>query len=311
MTQRNPTNQSNWRNRPGFVCTPQGSGYEPESILIPYTAQQITFTLAGADPITAGTYTYIFPGPYGTFTVSVPQLAVSPTAASVIAAAALNADTQAGHLFNFTSALGVILGIAKSANTSLAVPTTTTVAPTTNTAAVSVVAAANSLRMGIFYVYAPNVAPYAISGTPRGIPLAAPPSGSTVIANLRGIVSWPLNQTTLSLSADDITADAYEAGQVGYGTNRGIVCALIDPASTAITMTSQIHVVIAAGTYSILGALASVADGGNTIRIDNAPTGNILGRIPQGETEESLNNFGGYTGNSALRTIRMKVNVPN
>lgn len=285
------TNRSHFRTLPGHVYTPQGGGHEGESILVPYTPQQITFTLAGADPITAGDYTYTFAAVTGSFTVSVTLAAVTPTAASVIVAAALNASPQASALYTFTSALGVVTGIAKSANTSLAVPGTTTNAPTTNTAAISVAAAANSLRMGLFYVYGTVPQPYAITGTPRGARAAALPSGSTTVALLRGVVERVVNQTTLSPTFIDSSADAYPAGSVAPGILRGEVCCVIDPASPAMTVDGQVHVVIAAGAYSVIGSVVSVADGGNTLRLDN--TTPVRGRCTAVEETFAMGSYSG------------------
>jgi hypothetical protein len=264
------TTRSNFRMLPGHIYTPDVPGREPESLYAPYTPQQLTFTLAGADPITAGIYTYSFVTPTGSFTVSVTQLAVTPTAASVIVAAALNADPQASALFTWTSALGVVTGVARSANTSIAVPGTTTNAPTTNTAAQSVANAANSLRMGLWYRHSTVVQPYAISGTPRGANRAALPTGATTIAQLRGVIARAVNQTTLSpLFQDGLTYDSYLAGQVFPGLLRGQICTVVDPASAAMSPGSQVHVVIAAGAYSVIGSVAAAADGGNTLRLDD------------------------------------------
>ena len=306
MTQTT-TIRNHYRTLPGFVYTPNGAGNEPESILIPMTPQQVTFTLAGADPITAGDYEYRFVGPgmTGAFTVTVTQAAVTPTAASVVAAAALNADPNSAQFFTWTSALGVVTGKAKSANTSFPLPTTTTNAPTTNTAAISVAAAANSLRMGVWYVYGSKTyAGGAVTNTPRGANVAQLPGASTTIPQLRGVVARPANQTQLSpLFLDALTADAYPAGSVGFGALRDEVCTVVDPASGVMTPDSQVHVVIAAGTYSIIGAVADAADGGNTLRLDNT-TGVVRARVTAVEETFALSNYSG-------RCVVLEVNQTN
>lgn len=294
MTQ-STTIRYNYRLAPGQIYTPEGAGRETESIEIPCTPQQITFTLAGADPITAGDYEYQFVSPSltGAFTVTVTQAAVTPTAASVIAAAALNADPDASQLFTFTSALGVVTGVAKSANTSIALPTTTTNAPTTNTAAISVASAANSLRFGVFYTYGSTTyTSGALTNTPRGAFPAVLPVVGTTIAQLRGVVARPANQTQLSATFDDSTTpDAYLAGQVGFGCLRGTVCVVVDPASATMNVGSAVHVVKATGTYSVVGSVASAADGGNTLRLDD--TTPVRARVVAAQETLQIGNYSG------------------
>ena len=300
------TNRAHFRMLPGFIYTPVGSGNEPESILIPCTPQQLTFTLAGADPITAGDYEYRFVGPglTGAFTVTVTQAAVTPTAASVIVAAALNADPQAGQFYSWTSALGVVTGVAKSANTSFALPTTTTNAPTTNTAAISVAAAANSLRMGVFYVYASTTyTSGAVTNTPRGAWPVALPTTATTAATLRGVVARPANQTALSPTFNDATTfDQYTAGQVGFGCLRGQVCTVVDPASGTMNVGDSVYVVLGAGTYSVIGAVADAADGGNTLILNT--TTPVRARIVADEETFSIGNYSG-------RCVLLEVNQTN
>jgi len=93
---------------------------------------------------------------------------------------------------------------------------------------------------------------------------------------------------------------------MAFGVQRGEVCVVVDPASPTMTdaLDQQVHVVIAAGAYSLIGAVAGVADGGNTIRIDNAPTGNLLGRVEG--TEETLR-----LGTVSSRCVMLKVNRTN
>jgi len=303
MTQQ-ITNRSHYRTLPGFVYTPEGPGRETESLVAPFTLQTLTFTLAGADPITAGDYEYRFVGPLGAFTVTVTQAAVTPTAASVIVAAALNADPQASYYYTWTSALGVVTGVAKSGQTSFALPTTTTNAPTTNTAAISVASAQNALRMGLWYVYGTPQATGSFTNTPRGARLAALPSGSTTIPLLRGVIGRVVNQTTLANDyLDGISNDSYRAGQVFFGALRAEVCTVVDPASPAMTVDGQVHVVIAAGAYSVIGSVASVADGGNTLRLDNT-TGVVRARVTA--VEETL-----QMGSYSARMVVLEVNQTN
>ena len=85
-----------------------------------------------------------------------------------------------------------------------------------------------------------------------------------------------------------------------------VTTGVVDPASGTMTPAGEVHVVIAAGAYSVIGAVANAADGGNTIRIDNAPTGVILGRVPVDGFEETL-----AIGNYSVRQVKLKVNRGN
>ena len=133
-------------------------------------------------------------------------------------------------------------------------------------------------------------------------------SSGTVIADLRGVVARAVSQTELSATFNDaLTNDAYPAGTPAPGANRGEVVAIVDPASATMTPAGEVHVVIAAGTYSVIGSVAAAAGGaGETIRIDNAPTGVILGRVPADGFEETLA-IGGYS----VRQVKLKVNRGN
>lgn len=304
------TTRSISRMLPGHVITPEGAGREPESLEIPRTLQSFTFTVSAApDPVTAGAYDMIFVTPLdGTITVSFTAAGTeTPTELATALAAAGTADSNVGGLFYFTSAGRVVTAVAKSANLSIATPTTAVPGATTLTAALLTAAAAPSLRMGVFYVYGAPQANLAITGTPRGRPIAALPTSTTTLALLRGVLGRPLNQTQLSPTfVDSTTPDAYTAGQMAFGLLRGEIAVVVDPASPTMTdsITQEVHVVIAAGTYSVIGSVAGAADGGNTIRIDNAPTGNILGRVTA--TEENLS-FGASTS----RCVTLKISRTN
>lgn len=304
------TTRSLFRMLPGHVSTPEGAGREPESLEVPRIVQSFTFTVSAApNPVTAGDYDMIFVTPQdGTITVTYTATgAETPAQLATALAAAATADPNVGGLFYFTAASLVVTAVAKSANLSIATPTTAVPGATTLTPALLTAASAPSLRMGLFYVYGTPQANLAVTGTPRGRPIAALPSGSTVLADLRGVIAHPLNQTQLSATFQDaVTPDAYTAGQVAWGLLRGEVDVVVDPASPtmAFSATQEVHVVIAAGAYSVIGAVAGAADVGNTIRIDNAPAGNILGRVTAVEETLSL-------GASTSRCVRLKVNRTN
>lgn len=304
------TNRSLYRMLPGLMVTPSGAGTEPESICSPYNVQQFTFTFAGgAPPLAAGAYTISWVTPLnGTIVTSITATGAETYAQGATAmAAAINQTVGVDSLFYATASGAVVTAYAKSPNTNLAVPTTAVPGADTLTAAQSVAPSAPSLRMGLFYTYANPGTPYAITGTPRGANIAALPAGSTAIADLRGVVARAVSQTELSATFNDaLTNDAYPAGSLAPGLNRGEVVAIVDPASGTMTPGGEVHVVIAAGTYSVIGSVANAADGGNTIRIDNAPTGVILGRVPVDGFEETLA-IGAYS----VRQVKLKLNRGN
>ena len=303
------TNRSLFRMLPGLMVTPSGSGTEPESICVPHNVQQFTFTFGGVDPLAAGNYTVTFVTPLnGSIVVTVTSTGATTFAqAAVLLAAAINTAVGVDSLFAATASGAVVTAYAKSANTDIAVPVTAVPGADTLTAAESVAPSAPSLRMGLFYVYSDLATPLAITGTPRGANIVALPDAGTVIADLRGVVARAVSQTELSATFNDsLTNDAYPAGALAPGLNRGEVVTVVDPASATMTPGGQVHVVIAAGAYSVIGSVASAADGGNTIRIDNAPTGVILGRVPVDGIEETLS-IGAYS----VRQVKLKVNRGN
>lgn len=308
MTQVN-TRRFLSRTAPGHIYT-AAQERETESCCSPFTLQQFTLTFGGASPLAAGDYvtTFDIPGT-GAIAVTVNSDGTKTFAAATVELAGLiAANPNLVPLFTVTdNGTTTVTLLARSANIDLAVPTTSVPGADTLTAAESVAPAAPSIEMGLFYVYSSVVQPLAISGTPRGANPAALPSGSTTIADLRGVVGRVVNQTTLPADfRSTSTPDFYPAGQIWPGLLRGEVAVRVDPASGTISPTSQIHVVIAAGTYSVIGSIASAADGGNTIRIDNAPTGNILARCIA--VEETLAVFGTTTTG---RYAQIKVNRTN
>ena len=305
------TNRSLYRMLPGLMVTPSGPGTEPESICAPYNVQQFTFTFAGgAEPMAAGAYTATFVTPLnGSVVVSITATGVETYAQGATAfAAALNQTIGVDSLYYATASGPVVTAYAKSPNTDLALPVTAVPGADTLTASESVAPSAPSLRMGLFYVYSDLSTPFAITGTPRGANIAALPDSGTVIADLRGVVARAVSQTELSATFNDaLTNDAYPAGSPAPGLNRGEVVAVVDPASATMTPGGEVHVVIAAGAYSVIGSVAAAAGGaGETIRIDNAPTGVILGRVPVDGFEETL-----AIGNYSVRQVKLKVNRGN
>lgn len=297
-----------WRTAPGHMYSP-AQERETESMCSPFVLQQFTLVFGGVSPLAAGDYVVSFVTPVnGTITVTVNSDGTKTFAAATTELAGLiAADPVLVTLFTASNngATTVTL-IAKSAQLDMATPSTSVPGADTLTATETVAPAAPSLQMGLFYTYGSIVQPLAISGTPRGVPAGALPTGSTTISDLRGVIAREANSTTLSPTFDSLgSVDAYPAGRIWPGLLRGFIAVRVDPASTAMTVGGQVHVVIAAGAYSVVGAVAAAADGGNTIRIDNAPTGNILASVWQ--VEENLTPFRTSSG----RFVPLKVNRTN
>lgn len=308
MTQTS-TFRYQFRTLPGHMYSP-AQERETESMCSPFVLQQFTLVFGGTSPLAAGDYVVTFATPVsGAIEVTVNSDGTKTFAAATTELAGLiAADANLSPLFTVSNdgATTVTL-VARSAQLNMAVPATSVPGADTLTAAQSVAPAAPSLQMGLFYTYGTIVQPLAISGTPRGVPAGALPTGATTIADLRGVIAREVNSTTLpAFGLTSTTFDAYPAGRVWPGLLRGFIAVRVDPASTAMTVGGQVHVVIAAGTYSVIGSVAAAAGGaGETIRIDNAPTGNILGRVWQ--VEENLQPFGYSSG----RYIPLKVNRTN
>lgn len=301
------TVRSMYRLLPGHVATANGQGMETESIVSPYTLQQMTFVFGGASPLAAGDYVVPFVTPNnGTISITVNSDGTKTFAvATDELAASINANDNLVSLLKATSnGTTTVTVIAKSANTSLALPVTVVPGADTLTATITVAAAAPSLRMGLFYVYGTPTYTGALTNTPRGARLAALPTVASAVGDLRGIVARPQNQTTLSATFNDSTTnDAYPAGSPGFGCLRGEVDVVVDPASGLIdAYADAVYVVIAAGTYSVIGSVADAADGGNTIRLDN--TTPVRARVTAVEETFLIGNYSG-------RCVRLKVNQTN
>lgn len=309
MTQTS-TIRYHYRTAPGLIMSPVGER-ETESMCSPHVLQQIDLVIAGADPFAAAaTFTYAFPAQDGTGdTITVTTVIALGTTLADAAdqiAAAFNATPRAGQLYVAASdGVDTITLVARSANISIAAASFVDAFTDAHTATTTqtVAAAAPSLGLGLFYVY-DAIGTSTITGTPRGARPAALPTSATTVADLRGVIGRVVNQTTLPANFLDngSTPDAYPAGQVWPGLLRGLVCARVDPASATITQGGALHVVIAAGAYSVIGSVAAVADGANTIQINTAPAGNIMARAEA--VEENLRPFTQSSG----RFVPLKIN---
>lgn len=309
MTQTK-TLRYNSRTAPGHILSPAGER-ETESMCSPYVLQQLALVIAGADPFAAAaTFTYAFPAQDGTGdTITVTTLIALGTTLAAAAdqiADAFAAEPRANQLYLATSdGIDTITLVARSYSTSIAAASfvDTFSDAHTGTTTQTVAAAAPSLALGLFYVYGALLTS-TITGGPSGVRAAALPTGATTVADLRGVIGRVVNQTTLpaDFANSGATPDAYPAGYVWPGLNRGIVCVRVDPASTTIGLTSNLFVVIAAGAYSVIGSVAAAADGANTLQIDNSPAGNILASVQS--VEENLNPFTVSSG----RHVPLKVN---
>lgn len=301
MPQRS-TFRSLFRTLPGYMYSPPQER-DTESLCTPYVAQQLEIVIAGADPFVAdATLTIVFPGPDGlditVGPIDVPNTSTLAEAADIIAAAW--PSYGGGFLYTATSdGVDTITLVAKSEGTSIAATDFVETWSDAHTAVTSqtVPSSAASLEMGLFYTYLEPANPLSIIGTPRGCRVAALPTIASAIADLAGVIAREPNSTTLSATFNDsATFDAYPPGRLWPGLKRGEVAVRVDPASPTMTdsLTQQVHVVKAVGAYSVIGSVAGAADGANTVRVDNAPTGNILARA--WAREESFVPFSGFTG---------------
>lgn len=301
------TTRSFFRLVPGHISTPEGPGRETESFEVPFIAQEFTLTFGGGgSPLAAGDYVVTFASPTsGALTATITSDGSKTFAEGTDElAAVINATAGVENQYTATSnGVSVVTLVAKSANTNWPVPVPTVPGADTITAAQSVAPSAPGLRMGLWYVYDTTPTALAITGTPRGAPVAQLPSGSTTVALLRGVVARPANQTALSSTfADSNTFDTYTAGQIGFGCLRGEVAAVVDPASGTMVPGSQVHAIIATGTYSVVGAVADAADGGNTLRLDN--TTPVRARVTAAQETFSIGNYSGLC-------VLLKVNQTN
>jgi hypothetical protein len=283
-----------------------------ESIFSRKVAQQLTITIGGApDPLIAEELFEIDFVMWGMPIHVEYEGQIGDTLAVVAAglAAAWNANGQAASLYSATSALAVITLVAKSSNISLPISLfvgTTTPATHTITFAQSVAAGGTALRMGIFYVF-DTTAPIgpAISSTGRRAWAVRAPVLADEITDIRGIVAREVNSTTLDPSFDEtLFFDQYPAGTPpGYGQLTEEVVAVVDPNSAGIMdVGSEVHVVRNAGAFTTPGAVASAADGANTLRLDNVnPQRAVVKR-----REETLT-MGSGVGAQSVRLVTLEV----
>lgn len=259
---------------PGFCFTP-AQERKTESCVIPYACQQLTITLAGTDPSVAGDYEITFPlpgdGSSYTFTYTTAGALLNVDAPAI--AAAWNVDPVTSQLYFASAAGAVITLIALSSNTSIAAASWsgTKNGGTTVTIAQSVASASTSIRMGVLYKFAPaSSIVQAISGTPRAEVVAAPLGVGDTVDVIRGMVMRELNATQMDPGFSNSTPDQYLSGHVWPGLNQGEGSVVVDPASATITpATASVYAVLAVGANSIVGAITTVADGGNTVLINS------------------------------------------
>jgi hypothetical protein len=273
MVQRSTTRYHD-QTAPGFCFTP-AQERATESCVIPYNCQKLTITLAGTDPSVAGDYVISFPLPSDgstyslTYTTAGAALLLDGPAIAV----AWNADPVASQLY-FASAAGAVITLtALSSNTSIAAASWsgTKNGGTTATIAQTVASAATSIRMGVLYKWAPaSSIVQGISGTPRAEWVVAPLATGDTVDVIRGMVMREMNATQMDPGFSNSTADQYLSGHVFPGLLRGVGTVVVDPASATITpATVSLYAVLAAGANTIVGAVTTVADGGNTVLINS------------------------------------------
>jgi len=294
---------------PGQILTPAESpGREPESLVMPFVLQELTFTVAGApDPLAAdGVFSIAFPAPWGG-TITVAYAATAGQTLAQVTAGLRDAwnNGQAGFLYAASAAGLVLTTLAKAYDTQIPVGSFTTQAPVgyTITPAQSVAAAAPTIRMGVFCRYGALIPMGAVIGTPRQGRTAAELVVGTTLDQVRGVVAREVNSVELSPTFQDATTpDQYPPGHYFPVLNRGEICTVVDPGSGAMAIGSQVHIVKnPGGLYQVRGAVADAADGGNTLRADDTPTGHPLARVT---VEEWTLRIGAFS----VRLCGLKVN---
>ena len=317
MTQTNPTLRYHQYSLPGALVS-DPSNAETESIFSPFVAQRLTLTVGGApDPLVADElFTIQFPLPYGGTATVTYQATNGQTLAQVAAGIALVWNTafpQAAALYSAASALAVVTIVAKSAGTSIPALQFTASGDNGHTIVVaqSVAASSTTLRLGLLYVYATTnisqeVGP-AISKTPRRAWQAAPPTIASTLANLRGVVGREVNSFTLPADFSVGGFDVYPAGHIAPGYLVGEVVAVVDPNSPGVMdIGSDVFWVIAAGAYTTPGAVASAANGGNTIQLNNVSP--VRARVTR--REETIR-MGSGNQSQSVRLVTLKMNQRN
>lgn len=313
MAQTNPTSRYHQYSLPGALVS-DPSNAETESIFSPRLPQVLTMTVGGApDPLVADeTFTVVFPAPYGGNITVTYEALTGQTLAQVAAgiAAAWAASIGASQLYSAASALAVVTITAKSTVTSIPAGSFTASGDNGHTITVAQTQAngGDLLRMGLLYVYATTLVTQevgpAISGTPRRAWQAKPPTGASVLADLRGVVGREANSTMLPADFSVGGFDAYQPGHPAPGYLAAEVVAVVDPNSSGVMdIGSEVHWVIAAGAFTTPGAVASAADGANTIRLDN--TVPVRARVTR--REETITMVAGNT----VRLVTLKMNQRN
>lgn len=297
---------------PGHIFTPAESpGREPESMVLPYTLQTLTLTLAGApDPLIAdATFSVSFPAPWGG-SVTVSYDATAGQALSDVAAglqaAWVSVANPASTLYGASTVGLVTTIVAKSyeIQNAAALFTTSTPGGYTITVAQTQAAARGQILMGLFCRYGTVPVVGTVLSPPR-VRVAAPLVLATTIDQIRGVVAREANSVEQGWPPDPANPDAYPAGPHPFPVlKRGEIATIVDPASPAngLVLDAAVYVVRNAGAYTIPGAVASAADGANTLRLDN--TTPVRARVTIPEWTYSL---GAYS----VRLVGLTVNQTN
>ena len=101
--------------------------------------------------------------------------------------------------------------------------------------------------------------------------------------------------------------DVYPAGHIAPGYLVGEVVAVVDPNSPGVMdIGSDVFWVIAAGAYTTPGAVASAANGGNTIQLNNVSP--VRARVTR--REETIR-MGSGNQSQSVRLVTLKMNQRN
>ena len=289
---------------PGHCYTATGER-ETESLCLPKTPLSFTLTWAGTDPSVAGDYVVSFPSPAGG-TVSSTYTTAGGIALAVEGTNlknSLNADPIFSRYFTASNVGAVLTVTANSPSLNLALSDISISVPGLTTLTASALSAPGgiTLRMGSLCKYGADGVGPAVTDTFREARPAASLEVGDTVADIRGMVMRQANATTLAADFDESAPDAYSSPAIFPVLNRGEGALVISPESAAITRsTTPIYVVLAVGVNSVVNALTTKADGGNTTQVDTADFLRLLG-------DEFTPTF----GTPSQRLVRCKINRTN
>lgn len=316
------TQRDHFVTRPGdFASYPRGT----EDILVPISRQTIRIVAGPDDPVAAGDYNILLrlQGGGPDVTLATPYTSPGEPAASFATnfAAALQADPafRARWVQNPIVAAGLNIDLSPYSGFVTYQIVQLTQPAGNNVSASQIVAAGGAnLPVGVFYAYdapfasAPGNA--AQGNQRRAFPARSLEAGDT-ISTIRGVVGLEPLSITQGPDFFDPSGDldAYKPGATAPGLLDGEVDVLVDPSSARIDDSFLIpgapplYAVLAAGLNLQVGAITTVADGGNTVQVNVADAlGSLYARPIMPETAGATT-----IGGQSVRAVRCKIDRTN